>query len=173
MDNHKNNEQQDRSTNDRINEMTHILLQVGRVVQASQQMENSIKLTLTLFDTDENAINSDEKFDDIFAPFSKATLGNLIRKIRSKIEFEPKDIYSLERAISERNHVIHSFFNENGTLFLSSEGRYTAYMKLMKAQKEIESGYKILDSIVNKCLTKHGIDIDEISKKSGEIFDKS
>lgn len=158
---------------DRLHEMACIFLQAGRVVQASQQMESCIKLSLTIFDVTENTLNSDEDFEEIYGPFSKVTLGNLARKIRNKIDFLPEDVDVLESAIRERNYVIHSFFHENGTHFLTSEGRNTAYMKLMKAQTIIDSGYKILDSIVQNCLNKYGLDIQKITRSSGEIFDKS
>lgn len=149
----------------RINEMADIFLQAGRVIQASQQMESAIKLTLTLLDVQ---VDSDEKFNETYVIFSRKTLGRLTQSIRSKIDFESKDVLSLENAIDERNYVMHAFFNENATNFLSSEGRSTAYLRLAKAKSEIDSGYKILDAITCKQLAKSGLDIEEATRISGE-----
>jgi hypothetical protein len=145
-------------------EVQPIYEQIGALVQASQQMEFSIGFSLTLLNQLNSRTLDDEKFDSSMDKFSKSTLGRLIGAIKKHINIDADSEQALKLALDERNYIIHSFFHDKTELFATSSGRKELLNRVQIARKNIDPGFKILDSITELLMQANGMSMEEIMK---------
>ena len=138
--------------------------QIGALVQASQQMEFTIGFSLTLLNQLNAKSIDDEKFDESMNKFSKSTLGRLIGAIKKHVDIDSKSEEALKLALDERNYIIHYFFHDKTELFATRQGRGELLERVKLARKNIDPGFKILDSITVVLMQANGMSMDNIMK---------
>lgn len=142
-----------------------IRLEVGAIVQNSQQLELGLKYAISLV----KGLESDEYSDDIFSvefeSLSKATLGPLIVKFKKHIEINSEFEDILAKALAERNYVIHNFFTDKIEFLTTPEGRKDELLYLRTAWKAIAAGVIAIDEVVPKLMTAAGMNPAEISEE--------
>lgn len=152
-------------------QLTTINEKIGAVVQASQQMEFAISLSLTLL----KRLNLDEFDDDAFDSsmdiFSTKTLGALLKELRKQIDLKDVDIEALKVALDERNYIIHRFFNENVELFATRDGREQCLKRIIKARRNIHPGFLVLDNTVAALMKLTGMDPVEVQAEAEAMIE--
>ena len=145
-------------------EVQPIYEQIGALVQASQQMEFSIGFSLTLLNQRISDSFDDEKFDASMEKLSKSILGRLIGAIKKHINVDEIAEETLKLALDERNYIIHSFFHDKTELFVNPKGRAELLERVQLARKNIEPGFKVLDSITISLMQLNGMSMSDIMK---------
>jgi len=82
---------------------------------------------------------------------------------------------ALKLALDERNYMIHSFFHDQVELFPTATGRSELLNRICLARKNIDPGFKILDSIVSVLMKVNGMSMEDIMQdvKSGIVYENS
>lgn len=144
--------------------------QIGAIVQASQQMEFTISLSLTLLNQLQSGVLEDIQFNESMDKFSKQTLGRLLGAIKKHIEVNESIEDALKLTLSERNYIIHSFFHSEIEWFLTPDGRKKLLRRVLEARKNIDPGYKILDSIGASLMETSGMSLEQVMKEVEKSF---
>lgn len=156
-------------------EVQPIYEQMGALVQASQQLEFSIGFALTLLKQLGEGPLKDQDFDKSMDKFSKQTLGRLIGAAKKHVSFDESAEAALKLALDERNYMIHSFFHDQAESFSTPYGRKELLKRVRLARKNIDPGYKILDSIVYVLMEENGMSMEKVMQdvKSGIVYENS
>ena len=142
-----------------------IYLELGAVLQVSQQMEFAMSFALTLMKQSKEGILDDSEFDDSMNKFSKQTLGRLIGGVKKVIEFDEESEEALKLALDERNYIIHGFFHDEPERFTTPKGRKQLLSRVKEARKNIDPGYRILDSIVALLMEANGMSLEKVMQE--------
>lgn len=82
-------------------------------------------------------------FDQCGATLDKQTLGTLVRDIRKVVSFDDGCALALDTALSNRNRLMHGFYERHASDMLSHRGRETAIAEL----ETYTESFKIADTV--------------------------
>lgn len=134
----------------------------GETAEAAQLLETVLGTILfTIRGAEEELFFSDkpELAKEILTKIDKSTLGQLLRRLGSKIDTKDQLENLLSLALKERNRLTHSFYRQHNFRRNTDEGRDIMIRDLNKIHDIIHKAYKA-------ALLISGIDIDSIIKNA-------
>ena len=81
------------------------------------------------------------------AVLDKQTLGTLIRDIRKVVSFDDGCVTAIEAALTNRNRLMHGFYERHATEFLSRTGRETMIRELESYSDSFETADTVARSV--------------------------
>ena len=81
------------------------------------------------------------------AVLDKQTLGTLVRDIRKVVSFDDRCVTAIESALTNRNRLMHGFYERHSTDLLSHTGRATIIQELESYSESFETADTVARSV--------------------------
>ncbi len=102
---------------------------------------------------------------------AQRTLGNLFKAAREKEYFTEAEKKIINKAIKERNFVIHSYWDKRAALSVRPEGRRWVIENLNELRELFRSATAILNSLINKYLAERNVSVEYYAEKATEVWE--
>ncbi|WP_431257159.1 hypothetical protein ACQ86G_21150 [Roseateles chitinivorans] len=143
-------------------EQDDVLKTLGLAVVAGQGVERLMSTCLTFVLRDEPLV-SPEQLDEILRRHSKATLGQLLRILRERVDLHPTFDERFERFLESRNIIAHRLFDVPGGLDLhSDDGRKNLKAFLLRFMEDGQSLSMIFLGLIRSWSQQVGIDLPSV-----------
>lgn len=148
----------------------------GRTSENAQTLEleagNVILSYLTLFVDPKNITNEEKKeYKKLVDEVDSKTLGNLLKTIKSIVNFDQKSEDIINKALNRRNYLIHHFFKTHNFAIFSEKGKDEMIIELEGISKELSLAKLHLDAI-SKLMAKVAGREDISTEKITEFINK-
>jgi hypothetical protein len=117
----------------------------GLAAYSAQVLEKGLVNLVAGLHTDGLSITRGE-FDTLFAGFDASTFGQLVRRARTKVPISPDTEILLAEALRERNRLVHHFFADHATAFMTEQGR----MKMIAELRRLVTLFQRVDHQVEE-----------------------
>ena len=143
-------------------EQDDVLKTLGLAVVAGQGVERLMSTCLTFVLRDEPLV-SPEQLDGILRRHSKATLGQLLRILRERVDLHPTFDERFERFLESRNIIAHRLFDVPGGLDLHTDaGRQNLKMFLLRFMDYGQTLSMIFLGLIRIWSQQVGIDLPSV-----------
>jgi len=150
--------------------MTPLYRAMGGAVHASQGFEYNLSFLLALI-TGHRRPTEPEIFSASLDLHATQTLGKLIGELRRELSDLPAEIEGyLKEGLEIRNRLVHGFFPKNTDKLMTPKGRLEIENELKVMTIEIQHRAKIVWSLIEKYLRKHGLATDELGKQFDDLW---
>lgn len=147
----------------KLEAMEPVFVEIGAIVQVSQQLEFGLKYAIALLRGLEGEEFSDAEFDDVFDTLAKRTLGRLIDLFAKHTELSVGFSETLADALDARNEAVHGYFADNIESLASVQGRKDAIPYLRVLWKKVSAGVIAVDQVVPELMALSGINAEALS----------
>ena len=111
----------------------------GSAAQHAQLFEQALARFLSVYNRIAHAALSFEDFEDYEGKVQKKTMGWLLREMQKHVTInDPVATERLDRALEQRNHLMHAFFLERGEALKSEAGRMNLLRELVSMEKLLD-----------------------------------
>src|SRR5713101_4949334 len=100
---------------------TEVFTFYGLAAYSGQVLEKGLVNLVAVQHTDGVSITRSQ-FDTLFDRFDSSTFGQLVREARARIQIPPGTEALLAEALKKRNRLVHDFFADNATAFMTDSG---------------------------------------------------
>ncbi len=142
----------------------------GLASYASQLMEHSTLNLLLVLSLPSLDLCSKKNFYEISLNLEKKTLGQLLKRCKSKINISGSDIDKLEFALGKRNFLIHHFYKNNAENFISREGQIEMIESLREMTTIFDEADALLENIYKPLWDKYGFSQDKADELLKEAY---
>jgi len=135
---------------------------------ASVLEHGALNLAVVLALPEVNVLTQNE-FEAIFEDLSRKTLGQLLKTAREVIKLSARDEEIIQRALSTRNELIHSFFRSHAEDFVSEQGRHEMKSKLSEMVLEMKEADFTIERLYTPLWEKYGVDDAFVERQMAEL----
>lgn len=100
----------------------------------------------------------------------QATMGRMMKNLRDMTQVDADLEQLLHDALNKRNWLVHDFFRERATQFMSAEGRGQMLREVAECRDLFQSADKALEAIVEPLRKKAGITDELLEREYGRML---
>jgi hypothetical protein len=156
-------------------EVREVYARFGLAVYAAQCLEHGLVnafIYLDLLPNKRGNLEFEEwgRLVDVFAAeHFEHTLGKMISHLKTLVKIPPTLTDSLSDALSRRNWLIHHYFRERATDFLSSSGRIEMIKELDKMTEIFRNADALLEELFEPVREKYGITDEALARSEADL----
>lgn len=111
-----------------------------------------------------------EAIREIGTDEAQRTLGDLFKATQKKEYFTEAERKKINKAIKERNFLIHSYWNKRIEYAVKPEGREWLIHNLDELRDLIRSSTAIVNSLIDHYLEQYGVNVQYFADKTTEVW---
>ncbi|PCJ29302.1 MAG: hypothetical protein COA99_19575 [Moraxellaceae bacterium] len=124
----------------------------GMAAEKAQVLEieaGNVVLSFVSMFVDPKTISSEDKvvYKKLVDEVDRKTLGNLLRKIRNIVEFDPSYEEVISEALRKRNYLVHGFFKTHNFAIFDETGQIEMRKELSDISKQMDVAHRHLAAI--------------------------
>jgi hypothetical protein len=150
--------------------MEPVLLELGKSLFVCQAFEGTLVLLLSTI-SHEDANAEEGAFAAAIDLFSQRTLGNLLKRLRARLD-PPKelDTYFTE-GWSSRNWIVHEFLHKCIADLQSPKGRLDASTMLVGAKQKVKLADVAANAILDQYLKKYELSVAQLKTNADRMWE--
>lgn len=151
-------------------ELEPVVLELGKALFICQCFEGTLVLLLSTISY-EDADMDEDAFTAAVDLFSQKTLGQLLKRLREKIEppSELNDCFSV--GWSNRNWIVHEFLHRTVQDLSSPKGRLTTISKLVEARQKVKTADVLANRVLDMYLKKYGMSVATLKANADRMWE--
>lgn len=139
-------------------ELEPVLLELGKALLVCQGFEGTLVMLLSTVSHEETDAE-DGAFTAAIELFSQKTLGQLLKRLREKLD-PPEELNAYFTAgWSSRNWIVHEFFHKCIEALQSPKGRLEVTATLIKAKRQVKVADVAANKFLDLYLKKYGLSV--------------
>lgn len=150
-------------------ELDPLLLELGSAVFVCQGLEGTLVFLLSVCSM-EDANMEDGSFQAAIELWSQKTLGQLLKRLRERVELSAAADTQLRAGWAARNWVIHSFVRESVEELLSPKGRLSVAKRLSQAKRTVKQTDVLANHLLDAYLAKYGISVADAKAGADRLW---
>jgi hypothetical protein len=151
-------------------ELDPILLDLGSALYVCQGLEGSLVFLLSVCSM-EDAEMEGSSFAAAMDNLSQKTLGQLLKRVRERLELSPEVDQSFRAGWNARNWIVHEFVHDTIEELLTPKGRLVVAKRLSEAKKTVKLTDLLANRILDTYLEKYGITVADMKESADRLWD--
>lgn len=147
-----------------------LMAEFGAAVYDAQVLESGVSLLMALTTKYQGAHFSNRPVNALDSSQVDKTLGELFRLVQEKQYFTHAARKKIQKAIRQRNILVHTFLTDRAKLSLTPSGRAQIVSEIETNRSLLREAGSIVDSLINKYLNEYGTSIEEIKKFQSQYW---
>ena len=143
----------------------------GAACYEAQHLEGALKLLLIIIAEKQQARSASKSDSVIGSAETNKTLGDLFKDARNKEYFTSAEQKTINRAIKERNFLIHSYWNKRIQYSLTPKGRSWLVQNMTELRDLMRTATTIVNSLIDKYLEQYGVSVEYFASKTEEVWE--
>jgi DNA-binding transcriptional ArsR family regulator len=119
----------------------------------------------------EDAQMEEGSFAAAMDSLSQRTLGQLLKRLRERVQLSPTDEEQFRSGWSARNWIVHEFLHNTIEDLLSPKGRLEVLRRLAEAKRTVKVTDIIANRILDQYLTKYDITVADMKRSADRMWD--
>jgi hypothetical protein len=149
-----------------------VLIDLGSAVMVCQGLEATLVFLLAIFEM-EDADAADGSFKAAIEALSEKTLGQLLKRLRTRLSFSENAEVQFRSGWEARNWVVHGFLRSTTEDFMSSQGRKRVRSRIAEAKRTVQQTERLAHHILEQYLEAYGIPLEELRKQTDLLLASS
>jgi len=142
-----------------------IFAEFGAAVHTAQRLEFGLTLLLAFAVKFDEARIGKSAVDRLSSNDAEKTLGELWHAVKKSEYVTRAEQKIIRKAIKERNVLVHSYLVDNGEQLFTPEGRAEMLEDIVRMQELFKKADSIVESLVDRYLSEHNVDLEEITRQ--------
>lgn len=147
-----------------------VFAEFGGAVHIAQRLEFGLTLLLAFAVKFDEAVIGKTTVERLSTKNAEQTLGELWHAVKKSEYLTKPEQNAIRKAIKERNVLVHSYFMDKGESLLTEEGRSEMIGEIRGMQASLMKADEIVESLVDRYLAEHDVDVDEIMKQLDSLW---
>lgn len=143
----------------------------GAACYEAQHLESSLRLLLCLVQEHTKVAARHAASSLIESEKMQRTLGDLFKAAQDKEYFTEVERSKINKAIKERNFVVHSYWDKRIQYSIKPEGRSWVVLDLNEHRELFRSATAIINSLIDRYLNEYGVSVEHFAEKTSEIWE--
>ncbi len=148
-----------------------VLRAFGSACFQAQNLEGAFRMLLVLKAAQKNQKYDIETIRDVESATAASTLRSLFQAAKQAEYFTPAEERMLNKAIKERNFVIHGYFDKYATLLAKVEGRQWLVKNLHEIRDLLHSANYVVVSLCDRYLTEQGMGMEALKSYADTLWE--
>lgn len=150
--------------------VTPVFAEFGGAVHTAQRLEFGLTLLLAFAVKFDEAKIGKSMIAKLKSNEAEKTLGELWHAVKKSEYMTRAEQKTIRKAIKERNVLVHSYLIDKGEHLLTREGRAEMLTDIRRIQDDLRKADEIVESLVDRYLVEHRVDLDEITRQLDTLF---
>ena len=151
-------------------ELQPVLLELGKALFVCQAFEGTLVMLLSTV-SHEEADQQDGAFSESVDLFSQRTLGQLLKRLRDKVEIpEELDAYFI-KGLKCRNWIVHEFLHKCVDSLHIPKGRVQVIELLVEYKTDVKLADVVANKLLDLYLEKYGLSVDSLKANADRLWD--
>ena len=151
-------------------EMEPVMLELGKALYLCQAFEGTLVFLLSLI-SHEDANAEDGAFSAAIDLYSEKTLGQLLKRLRERIELPDELTAPLRIGWDSRNAVVHRLIHEHIAKFMNPKGRVEVLAMLAAHKRKVKYADIIANRVLDTYLNKYGLTVDDLKSNADRLWE--
>ena len=147
-----------------------VFAEFGGAIHTAQRLEFGLTLLLAFAVKFDEATIGKSTVDRLSTKDAEKTLGELWHAVKKSEYVTRAEQKKIRKAIKERNILVHSYLVDKSELLLTPEGRAEMLADIKRVQNLLRKADEIVESLVDRYLAEHDVDLDEITKQLDTLW---
>lgn len=147
-----------------------VFAEFGAAVHTAQRLEFGLTLLLAFAVKFDEAKIGKAAVDRLSSNDAEKTLGELWHAVKKSEYVTRAEQKTIRKAIKERNVLVHSYLVDRGEQIFTPEGRTEMLADIKRVQELFRKADAIVESLVDRYLSEHNVDLDEITKQLDSLW---
>ena len=147
-----------------------VFAEFGAAVHTAQRLEFGLTLLLAFAVKFDEAKIGKAAVDRLSSNDAEKTLGELWHAVKKSEYVTRAEQKTIRKAIKERNVLVHSYLVDKGEQIFTPEGRTEMLEDIKRIQELFRKADTIVESLVDRYLSEHNVDLDEITKQLDSLW---
>jgi uncharacterized protein YutE (UPF0331/DUF86 family) len=147
-----------------------VFAEFGGAVHTAQRLEFGLTLLLAFAVKFDEATIGRSTVDRLSTKDAEKTLGELWHAVKKSEYVTRAEQKQIRKAIKERNILVHTYLVDKGELLLTPEGRSEMLADIRRIQDLFRKADEIVESLVDRYLSEHEVDLDEITRQLDTLW---
>lgn len=153
-------------------ELAPVYAEFGAAVHDTQVLEFGLILLMALATRYEDADFGSNAVESLSSADAGKTVGELFRAVRKKEHFTSPERKAIHKAIRLRNDLVHRFMVQKVESLLTQEGRQELVNEIRAIRQAVQSGDRIVASLIDRYLEEYGTSLDELQDYAAHLFEE-
>ena len=142
-----------------------VLIDLGSAVMVCQGLEATLVFLLAIFEM-EDAEAADGSFQAAIDTLSEKTLGQLLKRLRTRLSLNENVEAQFRSGWEARNWVVHGFLRSTTEDLMSSQGCKGVQSRIAAAKSTVQQTEQLAHHILEQYIETYGISLEELSKQT-------
>lgn len=152
-------------------EQTRLVIEhAGMALYHAQVFEEGLGWFLQACAYAEGDISTEQQRQILEASLRAKTLGSLLRLVRTKLVFSPESEAAIDRALANRNILVHDFFKQYGVEWVRCEKRDEMIERLKGYQDCFRRANRVMQAHAKSVYREIGVTREVMERIEAEVF---
>lgn len=151
-------------------ELEPVVLELGKALFICQCFEGTLVLLLSTISFEEEDMK-ESAFHAAIELFSLKTLGQLLKRLKEKIEPPEKMNECFTSGWNNRNWIVHAFLHSTVSELSSPKGRLETIQKIVEAKQKVKAADIVANQVLDLYLKKYGTSVTALKANADRIWE--